>query len=74
MRDKFDASKATEAGYFNDAQLLLKKLQDSNCWYRFKMDLESRLTCIAWAHPEQKLNEMRYSSLIMQDNTFNINK
>lgn len=74
MRANFDAFKAAEDGYFNDAQLLLKKLQERRCWYRFKMDLQSRLTCIAWAHPEQKLNAMRYNSTIMQDNTFSTNK
>jgi len=74
MRAKIDSAKTAAEGYCNDAQRLLKRLQDKGCWVRFKMDDESRLVRMAWAHPDQKLNAMRYSSIVMQDNTFSTNK
>ena len=56
---------------YNDAHMFLKQLQQGNCFLRFKMDEEERLSCIAWAHEEQVLNALKYHSVIIRDNTFN---
>lgn len=74
MRDKFTKSMDAVDGYLGDAAQLALRLNVRKCFTRFKMDDKKRITCIAWAYPQQQLNAMRYSSVIIQDNTFNTTK
>ena len=65
--------KTADNGGLNDAQELISQLTDSEAFLRFKLDEKNRVTCIAWAFEEQRLNALRYCSIIIQDNTFNTN-
>ncbi|CBJ27979.1 putative far-red impaired response protein [Ectocarpus siliculosus] len=73
MRDAFDAERKADNGVFNDAQLFVSHLQQSEAFMRFKADEQGRITSIAWAYQQQKYNAVRYHSVIVQDNTFNTN-
>lgn len=73
MLKQFENEEAAKKGYVNDAQELLAHLQKTECFLRFKMDNEGRVTCIVWAHQQQQAMAMRYHSVIIQDNTFNTN-
>ena len=72
IRQKVEkATLAADTAVFYDAQLFVKELQQSGCFLRFKVDGQGRMTSIAWAHPKQQQNAMKYHSVIIQDNTFN---
>ncbi|CAB1111409.1 unnamed protein product [Ectocarpus sp. CCAP 1310/34] len=73
MMKQFENEEAAKKGYVNDAQELIAYLQKTECWLRFKVDNEGRITCIVWAHQQQMAMAMRYHSVIIQDNTFNTN-
>ncbi|CAB1096127.1 unnamed protein product [Ectocarpus sp. CCAP 1310/34] len=72
MMAQFDAERQAENGAFNDAQLLVGHLQNTEAFLRFKHE-DGRMTCIAWASQDQKVLAMRYHKIIIQDNTFNTN-
>eukprot|EP00903_Cladosiphon_okamuranus_P012990 g12120.t2 len=74
MRTKFDKEKTSSSGGFNDAQRLLDQLEEDAAFKRFKLDEENHLTCLAWAHEEQRRNAEKYHSVIVTDTTFNTNK
>lgn len=73
MRAAFDAERKADNGVFNDAQLFVSHLQQSEAFMRFKADEQGRITSIAWAYEQQNYNAVRYHSVIVQDNTFNTN-
>lgn len=55
----------------NDAQLFLEQIQEENCWLRFKLDKNHRVTCVAWAYESQRRHALRHHSVIIQDTVFN---
>lgn len=71
---RLQREEAQKLGRSNDARQLLERLQVENCFVRFQMDKDGRVTRIAWAVDEQKRNAMRYYPIIIQDNTFNTNR
>ena len=72
IRQKVEkATLVADTAVFNDAQLFVKELQQSGCFLRFKLDDQGRITSIAWAHPKQQQNAMKYHSVIIQGNMSN---
>lgn len=71
---RFQKEEAERLGHANEAQQLLELLQKNNCFVRFQLDKDQRVSRIAWAVDEQKRNALRYYPIIIQDNTFNTNR
>lgn len=66
-------SSSSSKGGLNDAQKLIKTLEGEGAFVRFKLDDDSRLVSMAWAHEVQRENAVRYHSVIVQDNTHGTN-
>ncbi|CAB1105544.1 unnamed protein product [Ectocarpus sp. CCAP 1310/34] len=74
MRVQFDKDKTSSRGGLNDAQQLLHQLEQDGAFKRYKLDDENRLTCLAWAHEEQRRNTEKYFPVVVSDTTFNTSK
>lgn len=57
----------------SDAQDFVAKLMKEEVFFRFTLDAEDRLGTIFWASEDQVYMARQYSSVIIQDNTFNTN-
>ncbi|CAB1104719.1 unnamed protein product [Ectocarpus sp. CCAP 1310/34] len=74
VRTIISRAERESAADVEDARQFLGKLQKEDLWVRFQLDEDRRVTHIAWALDEQKRNALRYSRIIIQDNTFNTNE
>lgn len=74
MRVQFDKDKTSSRGGLNDAQQLLHQLEQDGAFKRYKLDDENRLTCLAWAHEEQRRNAEKYFPVVVSDTTFHTSK
>lgn len=76
IRTKVDNSHASASAAAEsaakDAQLFLAQAQEENCFLRFTLDEDKRLSCVAWAHEQQVLNATRYHSVVILDTMFKI--
>lgn len=57
----------------SDAQLFINELIQEGAFFQFATDEEGRLGSIFWATKEQVDMARRYSSVVIQDNTFSTN-
>ncbi|CAB1113554.1 unnamed protein product [Ectocarpus sp. CCAP 1310/34] len=74
VRTIISRAERESAADVEDARQFLGKLQKEGVWVRFQLDEDRRVARIAWALDEQQGNALRYSSIIIQDNTFNTNE
>ncbi|CAB1105884.1 unnamed protein product [Ectocarpus sp. CCAP 1310/34] len=74
VRTVISGAERESAADVEDARQFLGKFQKEDVWVRFQLDEDRRVARIAWALDEQQGNALRYSSIIIQDNTFNTNE